>query len=150
MTYIERTVRNNIVVNLHKSNFSQKLIGEIVNLTQAMVSTILSKHAQNLPLTVKIAGAQRRLSTEQLAQLPNFLNQGAESYEFTGAYWTHARVKYVISKEFNVDYEEKQVGRILKLIGWTRQKPQKKEAKQDLKKVEKWVDEELPALKKKQ
>lgn len=150
MTYIERIVRNNIVVNLHKSNFSQKFIGETVNLTQAMVSKILSKHAQNLPLTVKIAGNPRRLSAEQLKQLPVFLNQGAEFYEFTGAYWTHTRVKYVISKEFNVDYEERQVGRILDLIGWTRQTPQKKEAKQDLEKVKKWVEEELPALKKKQ
>jgi transposase len=121
----------------------------MVNLTQAMVSKILLKHAQNLPTAVKLPGYQRRLSNEQLAQLPKFLEQGAEFYEFTGAYWTHNRVKYVISKEFNVDYEVKQVGRILDLIGWTWQKPQKKEAKQDLKKVEKWVNEDLPALKKK-
>ena len=149
MTYIERSVRNDIVLNLYKSNSSQKFIGEMVNLTQAMVSKILSKHAQNLPTTVKLSGYQRRLSSEQLAQLPKFLEQGAEFYGFTGAYWTHDRVKYVISKEFNVDYEVKQVGRILDLIGWTWQKPQKKEAKQDLKKVEKWVKEDLPALKKK-
>ena len=149
MTYIERSVRNDIVLNLYKSNFSQKFIGEMVNLTQAMVSKILSKHTQNLPTTVKLPGYQRRLSGEQLAQLPKFLEQGAEFYGFTGAYWTHDRVKYVMSKEFNVDYEVKQVGRILDLIGWTWQKPQKKEAKQDLKKVEKWVKEDLPALKKK-
>ncbi len=149
MTYIERAVRNDIILNLYKSNSSQKFIGEMVNLTQAMVSKILSKYAQNLPTTVKSPGYQRRLSGEQLAQLPKFLEQGAEFYEFTGAYWTHDRVKYVISKEFNVDYEVKQVGRILDLIGWTWQKPQKKEAKQDLKKVEQWVKEDLPALKKK-
>jgi transposase len=149
MTYKERLVRNDIVLNLSQSDFSQAFIGQMVNLTQAMVSKILLKHAQNLPTAVKLPGYQRRLSNEQLAQLPKFLEQGAEFYEFTGAYWTHNRVKYVISKEFNVDYEVKQVGRILDLIGWTWQKPQKKEAKQDLKKVEKWVNEDLPALKKK-
>lgn len=150
MTYTERCVRNDIILNLHKSNISQKFISEMVNLTQAMVSKILSKHSKNLPMTAKPPGYQRRLSNEQLAQLPKFLEQGAEFYEFTGAYWTHDRVKYVIHKEFEVDYEARQVGRIIDLIGWTWQKPQKKEAKQDLEKVEKWVNETLPALKKKQ
>ncbi len=149
MTYIERLVRNEIILNLDKANFSQKIISEMVNLTQAMVSKILSKDSKNLPLTTKAPGYQRRLSKAQLAELPKFLEQGAEFYEFTGAYWTHERVKYVIHKEFDVTYEARQVGRILDLIGWTWQKPQKKEAKQDLKKVEKWINEELPALKKK-
>jgi transposase len=150
MTYSARIVRNDIMLNMHRANFSQAAIGLFVNLTQAMVSKILAKHAESLPTTVKVPGYQRRLSAEQLAQLPKFLAQGAEFYEFTGAYWTHERVRYVINKEFNVDYEAKQAGRILDLIGWTWQKPQKKEAKQDLKKVEKWVNEDLPALKKKQ
>ena len=68
MTHIERAIRNNIVLNLYKSNSSQKLIGEMVNLTQAMVSKILSKYAQNLPTTVKLPGYKRRLSGEQLAR----------------------------------------------------------------------------------
>jgi transposase len=148
MTYVERCVRNTIILNLHKSKFSQKAIGEIVNLSQAMVSKLLFKHTQSLPMTIKPPGYQRRLSDEQLAKLPKLLEQGAEFYEFTGAYWTQERIKYVISKEFDVFYEVKQVGRILDLIGWTWQKPQKKEAQQDLKKVEKWITEDLPALKK--
>ncbi len=40
------------------------------------------------------------------------------------------------------------MGRILKKIGWTRQKPQIKEAKQCPEKVEKWKTEDLPNLKK--
>ena len=78
-----------------------------------------------------------------------FLSQGAEFYGFEGAYWTYQRVAFVIKEEFDVTYEVKQAGRILKLIGWTRQKPQKKDAKQDLAKVEKWQTEDLAALKKK-
>lgn len=149
MTHTERVVRNDIILKMSESNFSQTTISGMVNLTQAMVSKILSKHSENLPMTSKPPGYQRRLSNEQLAELPKHLEKGSEFYEFTGSYWTHERVKYVIYKEFGVNYEVRQVGRILDLIGWTRQKPQKKEAKQDLKKVEKWVNEELPALKKK-
>lgn len=149
MKYSEREVRNNIVINLRKAGLSQKVIGEVVNLTQQRVSKILAAKDKDLPLNRKPPGYKRRLSEQQLADLPEFLEQGAECYGFSGAYWTHERVRQVIEKEFRVEYEVKQAGRILALINWTWQKPQKKEVKQDLQKVEKWQKEELPALKKK-
>lgn len=149
MNYAEREVRNNILINLQKAGLSQKVIGEMVNLSQQRVSELLAAKDQELPLNLKSPGYQRRLSAEQLADLPKFLEQGAEYYGFTGSYWTHERVRQVIEQEFRVVYGVKQAGRILGLINWTRQKPQKKEAKQDLQKVKKWQTEELPALKKK-
>ena len=149
MNYAEREVRNNIIVNLRKAGLGQKAIGEAVNLTQQGVSKILAATDKDLPLTRKPPGYLRRLTDEQLAELPKFLAQGAEDDGFSGSSWTHERVREVIKKEFRVAYEVKQVGRIIALIGWTRQKPQKKEIKQDLKKVEKWRTQELPALKKK-
>ena len=60
----------------------------------------------------------------------------------------YERVRHVIETEYQVVYQVKQVGRILALINWTRQKPQKKEAKQDLQKVAQWQTEDLPKLKK--
>lgn len=149
MKYAERVVRNKIIINLDELGLSQQIIGAMVNLSQKMVSKILAKQSQESPTTSKQPGYERRLSDEQLSKLPKYLEQGAEFYEFTGAYWTQERVRQVIEKEYKVIYEVKQVGRILDLINWTRQKPQKKEAKQDLKAVEKWRTEDLPALKKK-
>jgi transposase len=134
---------------LAKTGISQKAMGEIVALGQRMISTILEKCAQNLPLTTKKTGPKCGLSDLDLKKLPEFLEKGSEFYGFTGAYWTHRRVGYVINQEFKIQYEDKQVGRILEKINWTRQKPQKKDAKQNLAKVEKWLKEELPALKKK-
>lgn len=149
MNYAEREVRNNILINLHKTGLSQKVIGEMVNLSQQRVSELLAAKEQDLPLNLKSPGYRRRLSDEQLADLPAVLEQGAEFYGFTGSHWTCERVRQVIEKEFEVEYEVKQVGRILALINWTRQKPQKKDVRQDLQKVAKWQNEELPALKKK-
>lgn len=149
MKYEEREFRNSIVVNLMKTGMGQAAIGRVVNLGQRMVSTILSKFSQNLPLTTKTPGSKSQLSSTQLAELPKFLSKGSESYGFEGSYWTHSRVGYVINQEFKVQYENRQVGRILEKINWTRQKPQKKEAQQNLTKVEKWQKEDLPALKKK-
>jgi transposase len=149
MEYIGREVRNHIISNLTFLPLSQKKIGEMVNLSQQMVSRIVKKIGDNLPLTTKRVGAKCRLSDENLKELPILLSKGAVFHGFDGAYWTHARVGHVIKEHFQVSYEDRQVGRILEKINWTRQKPQKKEAKQDLAKVEKWQTEELPALKKK-
>lgn len=149
MKYEERLVRNNIVIELSQLGMTQQSIGNIVKIGQRMVCTILDKFSKKLPLTKKSGGNQSHLSAKQLSELPKFLEKGSEFYGFSGSYWTHARVGYVINKEFKVQYEDKQVGRILEKINWTRQKPQKKEAKQDLVKVEKWQKEDLPALKKK-
>ncbi len=148
MNYAEREIRNKILLNLHKVGTSQKVIGEMVNLSQQRVSEIIKAERENLPTNRKPPGYKPRLNTEQLAELPKLLEQGAEFYGFTGEYWTHQRVKQIIAEEFKVEYEKKQVGRILDVINWTRQKPQKKDAKQDLEKVENWQKEGLSGVKK--
>ena len=149
MKFAERQLRNNILINLGLLQIGQKQKGQIVGLPQQSVSKICKKSSLGLPISQKHLGAKSRLNAEQLAKLPDFLSKGSEYYEFSGDYWTHKRVKYVIEKEYGVIYEVKQVGRILEKIAWTSQKPQKKDAKQDLEKVAKWKIESLSALKKK-
>lgn len=149
MKYAERVVRNDIILNLSKAGIDQGVIAKSVNLCQQMVSKILYKAANSLPMTTKGKGLDRRLSDDELKKMPGFLEKGAVFYGFEGAYWTHARVGYVIKKEFNVEYENKQVGRILALIGWTSQRPQKKDARQSIEKVKIWQEQTLASLKKK-
>ena len=149
MKYEARALRNTILVNLQTSGLSQKCIGKVVDLTQQMVSNVYKKQAAGLATVQKHNGAKRRLTPLQLLNLPTLLSKGSEHYGFTGDYWTHKRVAYVIQQEYDVTYEVKQAGRILDIINWTRQKPQKKDAKQDLVKVEQWQTQDLAALKKK-
>lgn len=149
MKYTERVVRNEIILKLSKAGFDQATIAKSVNLCQQMVSKVLEKAANSLPMTTKGKGLERRLGAGELKELPGFLEKGTAFYGFEGAYWTHARVGYVIKKEFDVEYENKQVGRILGLIGWTSQKPQKKDARQSLEKVAIWKEQGLASLKKK-
>jgi transposase len=149
MNYEARQVRNNILINLTKLGISQAQMGEIINVKQQTISKILKKHREQKPLTAKPSGTPCKLTKEQLEELPFRLKKGAPFYEFEGDYWTQARVKVVIQTLFGVEYEVKQVGRILKKINWTLQKPQKKDAKQSLEKVEEWKTQQLEALKKK-
>lgn len=149
MNYEARQVRNTILINLTKLGISQAQMGEMINVEQQTVSKILKKHREHQPLTAKPSGAPCKLTMEQLQELPSRLKKGAPFYEFEGDYWTQARVKVVIQMVFGVEYEVKQVGRILKKINWTLQKPQKKDAKQSLEKVNEWKTHQLEALKKK-
>lgn len=130
MNYLARQTRNDILFNLLRISpkMSQSKYGEIINLSQQMVSKIIAKHktSPTTPSTTKGAGCPARLSSADLSKLPDLLLKGAPHYGFEGDYWTRARVGYVIEKELGVIYEVKQVGRILQKLHWTLQKPQKK------------------------
>ncbi len=78
MNYAEREIRNKILLNLHKAGTSQKVIGEMVKLSQQRVSEIIKAEKENLPTNRKPPGYRRRLSAEQVAELPELLERGAE------------------------------------------------------------------------
>ena len=81
MKYEERKVRNAIIVNLHKKGLSQEALGSVVKLGQRMVSTILKKFHENVPLTRKSPGCTCGLSDTDLLDLPKFLEKGSEFWK---------------------------------------------------------------------
>ena len=99
MKYTERQLRNNILINLLTLKIGQKQIGQIVGLPQQSVSKICKKSSLGLPISQKHLGPKSRLNAEQLIKLPDLLSKGSEYYEFSGDYWTHKRVKYVIESQ---------------------------------------------------
>jgi transposase len=120
-------LRNKILYNLVDSmpGITQSKCGKILGLSQKTISYILSKRNHS-EVPCKKVGRVPLLSEEKISELPKFLLQGSLHYGFEGDYWTQERVKYVIAQEFGVCFSTKQVGRILKKICWTLQKPQKK------------------------
>ncbi len=96
----------------------------------------------------KAPGAKPKLSAEQVAHLPTLLARGAEAYGFRGVVWTEPRVAHVIEREFGVTYHPSQVGRILKRLRWTRQKPMRRARQRNEEAIRRWREERWPALKK--
>ena len=116
-----------------------------------MVSQTLKKYRQNGSQALtwkKPAGPVCRLNEQQLAQLVTELYKGAVAHGFEGAVWTQQRINTVITKLFGISYDPSQVGRLLKRVGWSRQKPQPKALQQDPVAVQQWREEHLPTLKK--
>ncbi|MCK8496074.1 winged helix-turn-helix domain-containing protein [Spirosoma sp. RP8] len=138
-------------VELSHQGWHQSAIAQAFGLTQPWVSRTLKKHrlqGNEALAEGKRTGAPARLSTQQLGLLVTELSKGAEAHGFSGAIWTRPRINEVIKKLFGVSYDPSQVGRILKKVGWSRQKPQPRARQQDGQAVAQWRDERLPDLKK--
>ncbi len=90
-----------------------------------------------------------RLSAEQMARLPELLERGAEHFGFRGEVWTRKRIGAVIKQEFGVSYTPVHVGRLLKQMRWSSQKPVARASQRNEAAIEQWRVETWPSLQKK-
>jgi len=138
-------------VELKQAGWKQADIARAFGLTPAWVSQTLRTFRQQGQaglVTGKRTGAPARLTMEQLNELLIELAKGAEYHGFSGQVWTRLRINRVIDKLFGVRYDPSQIGRLLKKVGWSRQKPGRLARQQDPQAVVNWQEERLPALKK--
>jgi transposase len=94
------------------------------------------------------SGAPPRLSGEQRERLPELLAGGAPAHGFRGDVWTCARVAEVIRKEFGVGYHPAHVSRLVRALGLSLQKPQRRANQRDEEAIRHWKEERWPELKK--
>jgi transposase len=93
------------------------------------------------------AGRRPRLSAEQIRAVEAALLEGPRAHGFRNELWTLERVAAVIKRVTGVGYHPGHVWRILRQLGWSRQKPSRWAAERDPEKVEAWVKERWPELK---
>ena len=91
-------------------------------------------------------GAPRRLSPDQLARLPALFHRGAEAYGFWGQVWTCGRIAAVMHLAFGVSYHPVHVGRVLKALRWSPQKPARRARQRDETAITHWREETWPVL----
>lgn len=138
------------IVRLSSLGKSQTEISEIVQLCQSSVSRVLSRAKKEGKAEVKSSkGGPRRLSEAQSAALKEIVLLGSVSYGFEGEYWTNKRLMQVIAEKFGVSYKERQISTIMKRLGLSKQRFQKKDVRQSAEKVSEWKSSKLPELKKK-
>ena len=138
---------------LHQLGWTQRRIAQALGVSTGAVCKWFKAATHQGPkalLRRASAGGPSRLSSEQLQQLAGWLREqgGATSHGFMGEVWTRPGVAHLIEARFAVKYHPSQVGRILKKMGFSRQKPVKQARQRDPQAVKAWVEEQWPALKK--
>jgi transposase len=137
---------------LKEKGWKQRDIAEALGVTPGAVSQWMKRAREEGPEALRSrrgGGPKPRLSAEQLSRLPGLLNKGAEHFGFRGDVWTQPRVAKLIEREFGVSYHPGHVGRILKAIGWSRQKPVTRAEQRDEAAIEQWRTEKWLAVEKK-
>ena len=94
-------------------------------------------------------GRPPKLNARQRRQLEQALLKGAKAAGFDNDLWTCPRVAQYIGRRFGVDYHVDHMGRLLRSLGWSPQKPQRRAAERDEQRIQRWVKEDWPRIKKK-
>lgn len=93
-------------------------------------------------------GRPSRLNAKQLKKLERILLKGPLACGYKTDLWTTQRIADVIKSEFGVSYHRDNIGRMMKKLGWSHQKPDRRAIEQKKDQVEKWKNEDWPRVKK--
>ena len=92
-------------------------------------------------------GRPPKLSSTQLRWVYNVVTQkNPLQLEFAFALWTRKMIGVVIYKKFRVRLSDVSVGRLLKKLGLTPQRPLRRAYQQDPEKVDRWLKKQFPQI----
>lgn len=94
-------------------------------------------------------GRPRQLDTEQERELGKTLMEGALTAGYPTALWTLPRIGKLISKRFGVGYSTGHLWHLLRRMGFSCQKPEKRAIQRNEDEIARWKRHTWPALKKK-
>jgi len=95
-----------------------------------------------------IPGRPPRLKGRQLQWLYRAITEkDPRQFRFEFALWTVGMIRLLIRRQFGVRLSEVSVGRLLKKLGLSPQRPLRRAYQQDPEAVRRWLEEEYPAIK---
>jgi len=93
-------------------------------------------------------GRPWKLDRAARAALETLLLRGARAAGYATDLWTCPRVAQVISRNFGVQYHVDHIGRLLRSLGWSPQKPERRAIERDEEAIRRWVKMTWPKVKK--
>lgn len=94
-------------------------------------------------------GRPPKLDRGQRRRLERLLLKGARAAGYESDLWTCPRIAELIVEEFGVRYHPDHIGRLLRSLGWSPQRPQRRAAERDEARIQGWVRKAWPRIKKK-
>lgn len=139
--------RDELIYARYQDGYSQEEIGKFYNLSQSRVSAIILRKKRGLAdREVETRGSKARLSEADLLKLGDLLKNPVEDSVFV--HWNKWSVKRLIKDKFGVDYHQNYIWKLMEKIGYSTQRPQKKDYRQNPEKVQDFKKEGAAAIKK--
>lgn len=131
---------------------SPEVVIKALGLTRPRIYEWLAKYREggiDALRSKKAPGKTPKLSGPQLRRVYRLVvGNNPRQLKFEFALWTRSMVRELIRREFNVRLSEVSVGRLLKKLGLSPQRPRHKSYQQDELLVVKWMAEDFPTIKK--
>jgi transposase len=134
---------------LKQQGWKQKDIAEALGVSEGAVSQWMVRGHLGELAARPVPGKTPGLNDAARAKLRDILDAGAEANGFEGAVWTQGRVRQVIQEQFGMSYSERHIGRILRQMGYTLQKPVEQASQRNPEAIAAWQTQGWAEVKKK-
>ncbi len=94
-------------------------------------------------------GRPAQLGTKEIRRFESLLLKGAEAAGYATDLWTGPRVLELIRQEFGIKYNISHIPRLLRKLGWSPQKPERRAIERDEAKILAWRRRSWARIKKK-
>jgi transposase len=138
-------------IQLIAQGYTKREVANILQVTEASVYGWQKAYQKGglAELSTKIAsGRKRLLSDEQMLKLARMLRLNPRQLELDFGLWTRKRVREIVFREFGIDYTEQNIGKMLKLLGFSPQRPVYQAHQQNEEKRREWAEKTFPGISK--
>ncbi len=149
----ERYAFRKRAISLKKTGVKNKVVAEMFGIREATVSEWHKQYKLygNKGLKDKVRGVKsedkKLLTAMQEKQIQKMiLDTMPDQLKLPYALWTRKAVKELIEREFGIVLAVNTMGDYLRKWGYSPQRPKKRAYEQNPKQVQKWLDEEYPAI----
>lgn len=93
-------------------------------------------------------GRPPKLGAGERRRLIRLLLKGARAHGYRTELWTTVRIAELVEREFGVSYHRDHVGRLMRNLGWSHQKPKRRAVERNEGVIDEWKREQWPRVKK--
>ena len=136
-------------IQLIAQGYTKREVANILQVTEASVYGWQKAYQEGglAALSTRIAsGRKRLLSDEQMLKLARMLRLNPRQLELDFGLWTRKRVREIVFREFGIDYTEQNIGKMLKLLGFSPQRPVYQARQQNEEKRREWAEKTFPGI----
>jgi transposase len=142
------------VIRLRQQGVSNKQISEGLGIAKRTASTIWQKYLKEGESAIKLGqrgrrkGEKRKLTVKQESEIKKAItDKTPDQLKLAYALWTRDAVQQLIKQFYAIDVPLRTITDYLKRWGFSCQKPAKKAYEQKPEAVQKWLNDEYPAIK---